>query len=147
MYKLLSFIVAIMMILTGCADEPEISNISQKEELEQFIKDFNEQKESKVTITFNVVGTFPDRDPFDEVLTDRPEGVIVYHLTSKYDEKAKEGWLEVEPELSGFKQSQDNPITVVEDRQQCGSITRDEESGYYMLTECFHRWGYDLIPL
>ncbi|MCK2000340.1 hypothetical protein MZM54_02915 [[Brevibacterium] frigoritolerans] len=147
MYRILPFIVAIMMILTGCADEPEISNISQKEELEQFIKDFKEGKESKVTITFNVVGTFSDRDPFDEVPNDKPEGVIVYHLTSKYDEKAKERWIEVEPELSDFKQSQDNPITVVEDRQQCGSITKDEESRYYMLTECFHRWEYKLISL
>ncbi|MFE4814431.1 hypothetical protein ACFQ9Y_25430 [Peribacillus simplex] len=79
--------------------------------------------------------------------SDKPRGVITYYLTSKYDEKAKEGWIEVVPILSGFKQSQDNPISVMESRQQCGSIIRDEERGYYMLTECFHQWGYNLIPL
>ncbi|MFI8496855.1 hypothetical protein ACIGC1_29200 [Peribacillus butanolivorans] len=128
------------MVLTGCTNAPPESNYSQKKKLEQFIQEFNEGKEGKVEVSVNVESTLPDP-------SDKHRGVIIYDLTSKYDEKAKEGWIEVVPILTRFKQSQDNPISVMESREQCGSINRDEERGYYMLTECFHRWGYDLIPL
>lgn len=45
----------------------------------------------------------------------------------KTKKRVKEGWIEIKPVLSRFEE---NPISVMESRQKCGSIARDEESGY-----------------
>ena len=72
-----------------------------------------------------------------------PKGWLIYHLKSRYDEKTKESWIEVTPDLSRFKQSKDKPIDIITSHQQCGYI-KDKGTGQYMLTECTHRWEYEL---
>lgn len=78
----------------------------------------------------------------------RSEEWLIFHLKSRYDEKTKESWVEVILDLSCFKQSPDNPIDIITAPQQYGYINykqdleRDTEQ--YMLTECTHRWEYEL---
>ncbi|MDU1847494.1 MAG: hypothetical protein E6778_18355 [Niallia nealsonii] len=58
-------------------------------------------------------------------------------LEVRYDKLANESWIDV---------MNDNELGAIP-RQQCSRIVRNEESGYYMLEECTHRWEYQLYPL
>lgn len=58
-------------------------------------------------------------------------------LTIRYDEAADQEWIDITNENG----TGDIPA------QQCSSIVRNEERGYYMLEECTHQWEYSLYPI
>ncbi|MEK4029240.1 MULTISPECIES: hypothetical protein [Bacillaceae] len=55
-------------------------------------------------------------------------------LEIRYDEMSGQSWIEV---------TSDGVIP----RQQCSRIVPNEESQFYMLEECTHRWEYPLYPM
>lgn len=141
-------------LLTSCNYTPENSDIVQYKsslsnggKLEEFIQKVQNGKEGEVRIVRNYGKNSYNRNEFDDVSYERPEGTIIYDLKFVYDNQAGEGWIEVHPNLSHFKQSKNNPISIINDPQQCGYITKDNERGYYFLSECFHAWEYELFPL
>lgn len=58
-------------------------------------------------------------------------------LAVRYNKLANDSWIDV---------MNDNNLGVIP-RQQCSRIVRNEESDYYMLEECTHKWEYRLYPL
>ena len=152
----LKIIVCLFVInfLTGCKYSPEKSDIVQYksslnnvEELERFIQNVRNGKEDKVRIVRNYGEDSYDSSAMNDVSYESAEGTIIYDLMFVYDKPAGEGWIEVNPNLSHFKQSKNNRISTITESQQCGYITKNKERGYYLLTECFHAWEYELCPL
>ncbi|GGH88234.1 hypothetical protein JOD43_002189 [Pullulanibacillus pueri] len=76
------------------------------------------------------------------------QGVLIYNLKSRYDKNAKEGWIEVHPDLSHYiKLKNEAQDTFNNAPQQCGSISKDNDHGYYVLKECRTNWEYQLLPI
>ncbi|MGZ9816210.1 hypothetical protein ACXM0N_09805 [Peribacillus simplex] len=138
-------------ILAGCGNSYNLqkgdivqtaSSNDDSNRLDKFIADAEKGIEGKVRVVRIVE---PNYTPVDEEIEEeKPKGTILYDIKSGYDEQAKEGWLEVRPDYSYYTASENEQEMQP---QQCGSIVKDEERGYYMLTECFHAWEYELIPL
>jgi hypothetical protein len=111
------------------------SVLKNVETLEKFISDAAENKEGKIRIV-----------NFYEDTTDTgAKGVIIYDLISAYDMNAKQGWIQVVPDLSYFQQSEREQVGTINYNQQCGSIKKDEEQGYYVLNQCHAAWEYRLV--
>ncbi|MCT1576956.1 hypothetical protein M3E13_03760 [Oceanobacillus kimchii] len=81
------------------------------------------------------------------VKEDGSNGILVYDLVSRYDEVADQRWIDVMPDLSNFIAPENEPRDVFNIRQQCGYMTRNEETGYYVLRECTTHWEYPLFPV
>ncbi|MED4452070.1 hypothetical protein [Metabacillus fastidiosus] len=128
------------------AVEEEVKS-ANRDEIQQFMGDMEKGIEKEITVARRFYG---GRSSLASNAPEEPKGWVIYHLKSVYDEAAKESWIEVTPDLSRFKQSKDEPIDVITSRQQCGyiSLKKDPEyiddPGTFMLTECFHRWEYEL---
>lgn len=145
MYKAFVILLVLSVILTGCSSLSEEEKLSQNKELQRFIRDFEDGKESSVEIAVEVADTPENPNAFESGPKRSAKGVVIYDLVASYDKNTDQKWIHVTPNLSGFKQSEENPVTVMESPEQCGSIMFDDETGYYLLIECFHRWEYRLI--
>ncbi|MFA1822344.1 hypothetical protein ACDX78_19640 [Virgibacillus oceani] len=84
-----------------------------------------------------------------KVVKDEGEkGVLIYDLKSRYDEDADQGWIDVFPDLSYYRTSENEGQDVFNNaRQQCGYMEKDEIQGFYKLYECRTHWEYHLIPM
>lgn len=76
------------------------------------------------------------------------KGVLIYHLKSSYDNNADQRWIEVRPDLSHYRASEDDTQDVFNNApQQCGYMSKDELVGYYKLNECRTHWDYRFPPI
>ncbi|WP_164215627.1 hypothetical protein [Virgibacillus sp. YIM 98842] len=84
-----------------------------------------------------------------KVVKDEGEkGVRIYELKSRYDENADQAWIDVFPDLSYYRASEDEVQDVFNNaRQQCGYMEKDEFQGFYKLYECRTHWEYHFIPI
>jgi len=84
-----------------------------------------------------------------KVVKDEGEkGVLIYELKSRYDENADQAWIDVFPDLSYYRASEDEVQDVFNNaRQQCGYMEKDEGQGFYKLYECRTHWEYHFIPI
>ncbi|HEK9100815.1 hypothetical protein KFD70_23390 [Bacillus pfraonensis] len=137
-------VIAILFLVNRSVFEEGVKD-ADIHEIVQFMEDMKNGKEGEITVARQYFGGKAS------LASDAPkeaEGWLIYHLKSHYDEKTKESWIEVIPDLSRFKQSPDLPIEIITSPEQCSYISykRDLErdTGKYMLTECTHRWEYEL---
>ncbi len=115
-------------------DEIVLNNnhLKNKDILEAFMKVAGENGESEIRVVKN----------------EGVKGVLIYDLKSRYDKDAKQGWIEVFPDLSHYRASNNEVQDVFNNaRQQCGYISKDETEGYYKLNECRTHWEYRLLPI
>ncbi|WP_243647154.1 DUF4362 domain-containing protein [Scopulibacillus darangshiensis] len=106
--------------------------LKNKDRLEDFIKNAQNHKESKIRVV-----------KYDEL-----RGALIYDLQSRYDEKVNQGWIDVKPDLNYFRKLKSDTQDVFNNApQQCGSISKDKENGYYILKECRTNWEYRLLPI
>lgn len=158
MFKRLFLLSLITTLVTGCSEKTlrtdviqngdKLTNVSN---LETFIQNSKNHKEDEIRIVRNYgdksYGITKDKEEeLEKQGLQLPEGKVIYTLKYRYDMKAKQGWIEVKTDATNFKQST-TYSTSVADSQQCGYIRTDDKRGYYMLTECFHEWEYELFPL
>lgn len=75
-------------------------------------------------------------------------GVMIYDLKSRYDKNANQAWIDVFPDLSNYRASENEVQDVFNNgHQQCGYMSKDETEGYYKLNECRTHWEYRLLPI
>ncbi|WNB91106.1 DUF4362 domain-containing protein [Bacillus sp. NEB1478] len=160
--KVLLSIFMILFIVSGCASKSGQTNentagnenksktfIPDKEDviqdsfyltnvdkLERFIADMNSKVQGKIRVVRYLEG-----DKFAD-----PDAPIIFDLQYVYDKQAKQGWIQVQPDRS-YLSSKQAEKELMNNPQQCSTITKDEERGYYMLTECHDAWEYKLFPL
>ncbi|EMA6342599.1 hypothetical protein ACH0R4_RS19390 [Bacillus cytotoxicus] len=128
-------------------------NIFEEEEIKgadihkivQFMEDMKQGKYGEITVVHRYYG---GKSYLASNALKEADSLVIYHLKAQYDKKTKESWIEVIPDLSQFKQSADNPVNVISSPEQCGYIyykqDLERDTGQYMLTECRHRWEYEL---
>ncbi len=76
------------------------------------------------------------------------QGVLIYDLKSRYDKNAKQGLIEVNPDLKYYSKLKSERQDVFNNApQQCGGLSKDMDKGYYKLTECRTNWEYYLLPI
>lgn len=132
-------------------------NYTQDEQKEQFQPDeddvvwkHNKLENKDILEEFmNVAGENGKNNDIEiRVVKDEEEkGVIIYDLKSVYDKNADEGWIEVIPDLSHYSPSETETQSVFNMSQQCSYISKDIETGYYKLNECYTHWEYPLLPI
>lgn len=106
--------------------------LENEEILESFMEVAGTDNESKIRIVKYVNG----------------QGTIIYDIESRYDSNQDVGWIEVKPDLSYYTPKKDEGIDVFNNTpQQCGSIEKDLERGYYKYFECYTHWEYFLFPI
>ena len=117
--------------------------VENRDKLEAFRQSAAKGKEEYIRVVMYYEKT---SDTYDD-RQEQPEGHVIYDIESKYDEKVKQGWLEVKPTLS-FRHSEDKyKVSAMKTAQQCGSIVKDEKHGMYVLQECHDAYNYTLVPL
>jgi hypothetical protein len=114
--------------------------LKNTDKLDAFMADAAKGKEEKIRVVVRIFKKSSDHP-------DGPKGAIIYDLQSRHDAKAKESWIEVRPDLRYFNQSKATQFLIINNPQQCGSVIKDEEKGYYLLTQCHDAWSYELFPL
>jgi len=147
----------IITLVTGCSENTLSTDVIQNgdelrnvNKLDAFIQNSKNHKEDEIRIVRNYgdksYGISKDKEEeLEREGLQLPEGSVTYTLKYRYDKKSKQGWIEVKTDATNFKQST-TYSTSLADSQQCGYIRKDSERGYYMLTECFHQWEYELFP-
>lgn len=161
-------LLSLALLVTGCSEGSATTSSSSKDiiqkgttltnqqALDTFIKHTEEHKEDHIRVIRHYgkqayeYGKWQNfgliKENGEPIKGKVPEGKVIYDLTYRYDKQAKQGWIEVKSDTSQFKESTEYPATIAEN-QQCSRIDKDSERGYYLLTECFHRWDYELFPL
>jgi len=138
-------VIAIILILENRNTFEEEVKSADHNEIVQFMEDMKKGKEGEITVARQYYG---GKSSLANDASEESKGWLIYHLKSRYDEKTKASWIEVTPDLSRFKQSKDKPIDIITSHQQCGYIKYKEDlergTGQYMLTECTHKWEYEL---
>lgn len=76
------------------------------------------------------------------ILENEGDPIAVYTLKSRTDSYAGQSWVEISRDWNFDSEKYD----VIEP-QQCSSISKDTERGAYYLTECFHKWEIELMPV
>lgn len=158
MFKRLLLLSLITVLITGCSEKTlstdviqngdKLSNVSK---LETFMQNSKKHKKDEIRVVRNYGDkSYGITEAKEEELKRQglqlPKGKVVYTLNYRYDKEAKEGWIDVKTDATNFKQST-TYSTSFADSQQCGYIRKDAERGYYILTECFHQWEYELFPI
>jgi hypothetical protein len=76
------------------------------------------------------------------------QGVIIYDLQSRYDQNQDVGWIDVIPDLTYYEPLEDEvPDVFNQAPQQCGSMFKDSEEGFYKLYECRTNLEYRILPV
>jgi len=129
---------------------------SQEEPLEEYkpsendvVFNNNELKNRDILENFMEVAGENGENNESEIKVVRDEGasgVLIYDLKSRYDENADQGWIDVSPDLSYYRPSENEVHNIFNNAaQQCGNMEKDEVQGYYKLYECRTHWEFHLI--
>ncbi|MDR7071499.1 DUF4362 domain-containing protein [Fictibacillus barbaricus] len=158
--KMLLSIVIILLLVSGCGGKQSVLSENEKnksktfmpnkedivqdsfeltnvDKLEQFISNMSNKQPNKIRVVRYLEG----------VKFDDPDVPMIYDLQYVYDMQAQVGWVQVQPDASHVPAKQAEKEIKMKNPQQCSTITKDEERGYYMLTECHDAWEYVLFPL
>ena len=143
-------------------EEEKKDNPSEEQSQEEPLEEY-EPSEDDVVFNNNVLKNKDTLENFMEVAGENGEnneseikvvkeegekGVLIYDLKSRYDENADQGWIDVFPDLSYYRASENEGQDVFNNaRQQCGYMEKDEIQGFYKLYECRTHWEYHLIPI
>lgn len=139
-------ITAFILILVSLGVFEEELKETDYSEVVQFMEDMKNKEEVEI----DVVTYYSDKASLENSVLKQPNGWIIYRLKARYDKVTNQSWIDVTPDLSRFKNVEKISGDLITSHQQCGYINHntDENKGKvgYMLTECFHKWEYDVKP-